>query len=131
MALSGFLTHGQCVADLATTLKLIEADNPMYLNGIVHSITSYTANPSVDGLLQIITLNFYGVSLTATTAYSAYSKNIYLFRCDPLIPLNGLAPFDAVTAASYWMYAMTIIFGIYLVAHNAGAILRFIHGLRR
>jgi hypothetical protein len=49
----------------------------------------------------------------------------------PIITVLTIStPFDPILAASFWSFAMTMVVGCWLVAHNAGLILRFIQGRR-
>jgi hypothetical protein len=128
MALTGFLTHGRCLSDSASAMKMILSDFPIIQNATIFDAYAPTLTTPVAGTAGTATMYVHGASMAATTTYGPALKTFYVDRCDPAIPFDGLNVFSATVAASYWMWAMTMVLGVYLLANNAGAILRFLQG---
>lgn len=130
MALSGYLYDGRCIATFDSLVTAFKSQFPLIHNGTIMTLNYANGFPAVDGASMTLTTSMYGYQLSSNVVISSATKLVTFSRCDPAIPFDGLTPFSAVTAASYWMYAMTLVLGVYLLALNAGAILRFIQGRR-
>lgn len=60
-----------------------------------------------------------------------YTHALTLMSCDPVSWPLGVTPLDAATAGAFWMFAVTMIVGLWIVSKNSGVILRMIEGWRR
>lgn len=123
MALTGFLIHGQCYPTSAGALTALAADYPVISNSlfITPAGVTFTAPNAFTLTLRSTAVD------TAVTQIS--TKSFSLVQCDPLLPVAAnMTPFDPVAAAAFWMWGMTMVLGCYLVANNAGSVLRFIQG---
>jgi hypothetical protein len=121
MAITGFLIHGQCYPTSAGALTALAADFPVISNSllITPAGSSFTAPNAFTLTLRSSVID------SAVTQIS--TKSFSLVQCDPLLPVAAnITPFDPVAAAAFWMWAMTMVLGCWLVANNAGLIVDFI-----
>lgn len=67
-----------------------------------------------------------------------FGVSVQFPQCDPLLPAFKTASsvsstgtfttFNPIDAAAFWSFGMTMVVGVWLLAHNAGVIWRFISG---
>lgn len=133
MALTGFLVNigggnaSVCADGAANTIQAIGARFP-YVGGSQPVLCNIES--SVFTAPDIFTNTIKCHDLTGNQWYQ-YAHDLRLMACDPALPVAGVnladpGVFDPVLGAAFWSFAMTFIFGCWLLAKNAGVILSVI-----
>lgn len=125
MALTGFLANGVCHSTSASALTALQASYPWLDNKMLFYVNTATFTAP-----NTFSLSVGSIRLDAVTTVLPAVKTFTLPMCDPAISIYGLTPFDPVVAAAFWMWALTMVLGCWLVAHNAGTIVNFINRIR-
>lgn len=118
MALTGYLMNGICADSETQLLTAFNVQYPVTNNGLITSVNGTI----FDSVNSLIGSNFHSTNLI-TGAVSDVWAVINIIPCDPAIPPLGGTVFDPVLGASYWSFAMTFVFGVFLLAKNAQAII--------
>ncbi len=121
MALTGFVFHEHCLASSNEAILAINTFFPSLTGQAISSLSAVTFTAP-----NSFTLSTTVVAFTSGATIATYVKTITLQACDPAIPLLPITPFDPLIAAGFWSFAMTFVFGVWLLSKNAGAILNFI-----
>lgn len=116
MALTGFWVNGVCAASQADAVDLLNSQFPVVTGALFHS-GSAVANGTTGALLSVWTFNLSAVGGT----YVNHNLSFNFSSCDPVLHVGSV--FDPVIAGAFWSFAMTFVFGCWLLAKNAGAIL--------
>lgn len=122
MALTGFLVNNVCHATSAQALVAIQAPYPVVAGSAPFLVSISGATFTAPSTFNL-TLKVH--SLVGAQEY-LLNHLISLPFCDPAIPLNGLTLFDPVLAAGLWMFALTMVLGVWVLAKNAGIIIDMI-----
>ncbi len=117
---TGFLVNNYCHPTLSETLLALQADYPKLVGSFFVSTAgiSYSAPNS-------FSQNINTVSLDSNKAFSGV-KVFSVATCDPAIPIFPVTVFDPIVGAAFWSFAMTFVFGVYLLAKSSGIILSVI-----
>lgn len=133
MALTGFLINmgagspPVCASTAANAIQALGARFP-YVAGSQPMVCNL--ENSVFTAPDIFTNTINCHDLTGNQSW-LYAHPLRLMLCDPALPIAGIGtPFDPVMAGAYWMWAMTMVVGIWFAAHNSGSILRMVQGRR-
>lgn len=131
MALTGFLVNmgggnpSVCASSSANAIQALGARFP-YVAGNQPLLCNLES--SVFTAPNTFTNTILCHDLTSNASF-LLAHPLHLMMCDPALPIAGVGtPFDPVIAASYWMWAMTMVVGIWFAAHNSGSILRMVQG---
>lgn len=119
MALTGFLVNGICAPSASQALIAFASEFPKVAGSnpdlIAFSGGTFTAPNTFN--MNLLTHNLNGSQTTNLT------HSIILVSCDPVISPLGGTVFDPVVGAAFWSFAMTFIFGVFLISRNAQAII--------
>lgn len=119
MALTGFLMQGTCYPTSAMALTALQSEFPMFNNNIATWSTAATFTAPNTFNITVATR-----ALNATTTTAPTVKAIVLPLCDPAIPFDpNVSIFDPVLAGAVWMFAITMVLGVWVLAKNAGIII--------
>lgn len=119
MALTGFLMQNVCYPTSAMALTALQSEFPMFNNNIATWSTAATFTAP-----NTFTITVQSLALNATTATAATAKAMKLPLCDPAINFNpNISIFDPVLAGAVWMFAITMVMGVWVLAKNAGIII--------
>lgn len=124
MAATGFLALGHCFATQQQAGDYVAASlYPRQEQGVLYSVWAVAPN-GVDA----VDVSIFAHNFATDTRQPIYSLVIFP-RCDVAVPVNPtISPFNALDAAAFWSFGMTMVVGVWLLSHNAGAIWRFIAG---
>lgn len=119
MAATGFLVNGFCAVDSVQAMNIFASQFPK-IAGSAPSMLSFTSG----SFTAPNTFNFtIAVHDLTGNQFQNILHSITLLSCDPAISITGATVFDPVVGASFWSFAMTFVFGVFLLARNAQAII--------
>lgn len=112
MALTGFLTDGQCIPTSADVLNTLAAKFPQFVGGTVPDMISLSGATFTAPNTFNLTLSVH--DLTGAPQF-LFAHAITLMTCDPALPVNGGAALDVINAANIsanfaWGFAAMVLF---------------------
>lgn len=123
MALTGFLHSGNCFATSVEALNGFAAEFPQ-LSGSVPFLVSYSGGTFTAPNTFNLTLKVH--SLIGAPEY-LLNHLISVPLCDPALSIAGVGTvFDPVLAGAAWMFAITMVLGVWVLAKNAGIIINMV-----
>jgi hypothetical protein len=125
----GSAALGQCFDSPVQAGEYFSAASfPIVQSGIVYSIQEVQDF----GQPYSVLISFTAQNLDISGLGGGYQRVVDFLPCDVATFTQqsavSITPFNPVDAAAFWSFGMTLVVGVWLLAHNAGAIWRFIVG---
>ena len=124
MALTGFLVNigggnAVCADGAAAAIQALGARFP-FVTGSQPVLCNLESSvfTAPNNFINTITCH----NLTGNQAWTL-AHDLTLMACDPAFPIGDASAFDPVMAVAFWSWALTFIFGCWIISKNAGLIM--------